>query len=575
MHLHRKLLAGGLLAIVFASASPVAAALQASVDRAEILPGETITLTLEQDDPTAVAEPDLRQLEENFQILDVRRSQHVTIVNGDRSESSSWVVVLLPNDASVTRIPPIRAGRQTTAAIPIATRPPAAEEAGSRPALFVEAELEESEGFVGAELIYTVRVYDQGKMQSGTLRPPEIPGAEIETSGESSNRQVILDGQRYSLHEQRFRITPQESGTLQIAPAILEARMQPKPDENRRRSRGFFSDFFDRVGQSGPLRRVASNPVSLEIRARPDATEGWFLPAKVVQLDEAWSAESGALSYGEALTRTVSLRVLGASSEQLPAFVIPGPTGARQYAEGTRNGTRPTEDGTISVREESVTIIPEGPGALEFPAVEVKWFDVDAQEPRVARLEARTFQVLPAAGQTEAALPRAGSPVAVPDNQNVAPRPATALAQPGWVVALGTAGLLAIIVLAALGVRHRRHQRFHHGRDKAPSPRLLVREVLRACRESNPQQARSALLQWAAAALPDPRPATLVALGNRLGEDHLMAALRDLDRCLYGREPQPWSGTALAAAFRPLARRHAKSRKQTRPAPLPSLYPSP
>ena len=106
MHLHRKLLAGGLLAILLASTSPVAAALQASVDRAEILPGETITLTLEQDDPTAVAEPDLRQLEENFQILDVRRSQHVTIVNGDRSESSSWVVVLLPNDANVTRIPP-------------------------------------------------------------------------------------------------------------------------------------------------------------------------------------------------------------------------------------------------------------------------------------------------------------------------------------------------------------------------------------------------------------------------------------------------------------------------------------
>jgi hypothetical protein len=351
--------------------------------------------------------------------------------------------------------------------------------------------------------------------------------------------------------------------------------MQPKPEENRRRSRGCLSDFFDRAGQSGPLRRVASNPVSLEVRARPDATEGWFLPAKVVQLHETWSAESGELSFGEALTRTVSLRVLGASSEQLPAFVIPGPSGARQYAEGTRNGTRPTEDGTISVREESVTIIPEGPGALEFPAVEVKWFDVDAQEPRVARLEARTFQVLPAAGQTEAALPQVESPVPVSDGQDVAPRAATALAQPGWVVALSITGLLAIIVLAGLGLRHRRDQRLHRGRDKTPSPRLLAREVLRACRASNPQQARSALLRWAAAALPDPRPATLGALGNRLGEDNLIAALGDLDRCLYGREPQPWSGTVLAAAFHPLARRHARSRKQTRPAALPSLYPSP
>ena len=168
-------------------------------------------------------------------------------------------------------------------------------------------------------------------------------------------------------------------------------------------------------------------------------------------------------------------------------------------------------------------------------AAEVKWFDVDAQEPRVARLEARTFQVLPAAGQAGAALPQVESPVAVSDGEDAAPRAATALAQPGWVVALGIAGLLAIIVLAGLGLRHRRHRRLLHGRDKTPSQRLLAREVLGACRASNPQQARSALLQWAAAALPDPRPATLVALGNRLGEDNLMAALGDLDRCLYGR----------------------------------------
>ena len=83
----------------------------------------------------------------------------------------------------------------------------------------------------------------------------------------------------------------------------------------------------------------------------------------------------------------------------------------------------------------------------------------------VARLEARTFQVLPAAGQTVAPLPQVESAVASPDHQDVAPRAATALAQPGWVVALGITGLLAIIVLAGLGLRHRRQQRLDRGHE--------------------------------------------------------------------------------------------------------------
>ena len=570
MNLYRKGIMASLLVLVLTSAAPARAALQATADRTELLPGETITLTLRQDEPGAVREPDLRALEENFQILDVRRSQQVTIVNGTRSEIMEWVVVLLPNNADVSRIPPIRAGTQTTQPIAISTVAPARQGQQERPALFVEAELEESEGVVGSEIIYTVRVYDQGNMQSGTLRPPEIPGAAIESSGESSNRQVILDGQRYSLHEQRFRITPETSGTLEIPPTILDARMQPEPEANPRRSRSFFGGFFDRA-QAGPLRRVASNPITLEVGARPTTTEGWFLPAKVVRLEEVWSAESGELHPGEALTRTVSLRVLGATSEQLPAFVIPKPDGARQYAEGTREGTRPTDQGTISVREETVTIIPSQAGTLEFPAVEVKWFDVDTKTPRIASIPARTFEVLPAAGQSREIQPEAGMPAVMPEAAELATPATPNLAQRDWRTVSGIAAILAIVALAGLGAGRLRRRR----RDAEPSLSLRARRVLAACRNSDPQNARQAILQWAEAALPEPFTPTLVDIGNRLDNPTLVVALHELDQCLYGRESSPWSGEKLAAAFRPLARGHRSARPSTSTTPLPALYPSP
>jgi hypothetical protein len=570
MQLYRNLLLAGLIAALLACPLEADAALQATVDRQEVLPGETITLTLRQDELASAEEPDLRTLEQYFQILDIRRSQQVNIVNGYRTESMDWIIVLLPKDAAVTMIPPIRAGAATTAPIAISQVFPSDTDQDARPELFVEAEIEETEGFVGAEILYTVRVYDKGKMQSGTLRPPEVSGAEIESSGESTSSQVILDGERYNLYEQRFRITPEKPGSLKIAPAILEARMRPKPEPNRRRNRSFFGDFLDRAGQGGALRQVASNPITLEVQPRPDSTEGWFLPAKLVQLDEVWSAESGDLRLGDALTRTVSLRVLGATSEQLPTFVIPSPTGARQYAEGTREGTRPTDDGTISVREESVTIIAAEAGTLEFPAVEVKWFDVEAEEPRVASLPARSFEILPAVGMASAPLQPAESGIATPLTANDAPRIKKALALPGRTVAFALTALLAAIVLLTLLARRLRH------RIQSPTetPRILARRVFSACRSSDPRQARLAFLKWAEIILPQPFAHSTVDIGERLGDEPLTAALSELNQSLYGRDPKPWSGKALAAAFRPVARNRKGADPNARSSPLPSLYPT-
>lgn len=570
MRPHRTFLFLALVAAILAGSVPAEATLRATVDRQEVLPGETITLTLRQDDPNSAAAPDLSVLEEYFQILDIRQSRQVKIINGDRTESTDWLVVLLPNNASVTTIPSIRAGAETTAPIRVSMVVPEKGTRADRPEVFVEAEVEGTEGFVGAEVLYTVRVYDKGKMQSGTLRPPEIPGAQIESSGDSKTREVILDGERYSLYEQQFRITPEKSGSLNIAPAILEARMRREPSADRRRQRSFFGDFFDRAGQAGPITRIASNPLALEIRARPGATEGWFLPAKVVQLDEVWSAASGDLRVGEALTRTVSLRVLGAASEQLPVFVIPGPIGARQYAEGTREGTRPSPEGTVSVREESVSIIPTAAGSLEFPAVEVKWFDVEAQEPRIARIAATSFDILPALGTPSEPPPPAEVRIPSSSTADVRPTRPTALGLSGRTVALVLAALLALSVVLTLAVL-----RFHRrANTRTETPRALAKRVLAAARKPDAQEARQAVIQWAETVLPGPFTHSLVDIGERLGDAPLAAELQRLNQCLFSPDPKPWSGKTLAAAFRPVARRKNVPIHGTNTTPLPSLYPS-
>lgn len=589
---------GAVLALTLSLPVAAAAGLHAELAPPSIHEGETVQLLLRQSGDASTA-PDLSPLTQDFEILGTGRSQRVAIHNGVIATSTDWTVTLKPRRKGRIEVPALRAGNASSAPLELIVddAPPPPQRADA-PDLFLEAEVDQSTPFVQGEVRYRVRVFDGIGMLDGTLTEPTSNDLRISPVGEPRTYETEVAGRPYRVHERQYAVAPLRSGELTIPGVTLEARVpDPRPRDARSgRSlfeevfggdpfaglpSGFASSFFDRAFARGEQVRIRSNPVSLSVRARPtDATSGWFLPARDVQLVESFSPESPRWVVGETVQRTIAIRALGAAPEQLPRIAHPSAEGARIYDEGSRSSTTSSETGTVSVLEQSFGLVPTTAGTLTLPAIEVEWFDTAAGEKRIASLPERSFEVLPGAGQSPTAGERKPAPVAAARgaaNPSVGNHETSGSREldPANSGALRALWLVpAALFVLAVGWFHMRRRRGAQSGSSAPEQppqsATLARELQRACENNEAPAARAALIRWARAVWPEAPFLGASLIARRLGSARLASAVAELDRTLYGVTREPWRGRELWQAFQ-----QAQSERKSAFAPprLRALYP--
>jgi len=569
------------LALTLAAPALAASTLDASVDHDVLHPGETVELRLQQRGDASSAAPDLSPLAADFEVLDTSRSHRLSIVNGARETSVDTRVTLAPRATGALTIPAITAGDATSQPIALRIVEPSDAHAGAeRPALFIEASVDESAPFVQGEVRYTVKVYDAAGIREGALTAPAADRLGVRALGEGRAYDEMVGGRRYRVHERTYALVPQASGALVVPPVTLEATLPAERGRQRASLRGSLfdrllgdDDLFDAFFDRGRTLRVRSNPVTLTVQARPEAAgDGWFLPARAVQLAREWATTPPTLRVGEPTQQTIVMQALGAAAEQLPALDLPAPGGVRQYADAPETRTVATGGGTVAERRQRYSLIPQQAGTLTLPAIEVRWWDVEAKQTRTATLAAETVQVLPAAGASSASAPAAGAiPATAPQAPSTTAAPAAAppaaRATPRRAPLIATVVGLALALVAWLAARRRRAT----PAPARPSARELVPAIETACRAHDARAARRALLAWAARQWSDAPPATTSEIARRLAAPGLDDALAALDRTLYGKATSAWDGTTL---WRTLATAMRAPRPTPAPADvLPSLYP--
>ena len=83
----------------------MAAVVTATLDRNQIVQGETVTLVLQTEDPSQSLETDLSPLEADFLVIDRRSETQMSIVNGSRSAKVRMSLVLEPRRSGRLIIP--------------------------------------------------------------------------------------------------------------------------------------------------------------------------------------------------------------------------------------------------------------------------------------------------------------------------------------------------------------------------------------------------------------------------------------------------------------------------------------
>jgi hypothetical protein len=528
------------------------------VDREPVALNESVQIVFSVDGEFE-GTPDFSPLEADFEILKRSQSSSISIVNGQYSSTTRWVVQAIPRKIGVLTIPPIRFGNLVSEPTTLRVETPAPGAPGQAGGdVFIEVEATPEDPYVQAEIVLTVRIFTAVRTSGARLTEPDIRGVDVVIQRTAADRpyEARRDGRAYRVTERNYSVFPQASGRLTIGPMLFSAELGS--------NRMLWQDPL----RQGQFVRVRSQPIELDVRPIPAGFPGQvWLPARSVNIAASWSPAAPEFRAGEPATLILELTAVGLAASQLPPITLDLPDGLRQYPDQPVTEERWTGRNTVAEETLRIALIPGREGRHEIPPLSLPWWNVDTDTLEYARVEDLSFVAAP--GQAPAGrMPSADT--GAPSSPAAAGEASPAAAGPGpwpWIsLALGAGWLLTLLV-------------WWRGRRVAPrpavagaDPRTAVAGVRRAARGGDPDETARALLDWGAALWPEAPPRSLRALAQRCDAD-TAAPIAELERSLYADGAAGWDAPALIEAVARF-RRPPPSTSRPDSAGLAPLYPS-
>lgn len=525
-----------------------AADITAVVDRTQVALGDSFRLILTATDGETLTDVNLAVLERDFAILQKSSTNQTSIVNGRRSHTRQLQIDLAPRVEGNLQIPGLRVG--STVTDPIAISVTAAPEiaSGDQPLLF-EAEVDRDQVYVQGQVILTLRVMQAINLEGSNITQLELDNAYVKTLEQKSFQRTI-DGRPWLVHEVRYAIFPEQSGTLEIPAQVFSGR-----EAVSRRS------LFD-LGSNGKRLRRVTQPLSIEVLPRPrQFPDGEWLPARNLTITEEWSAPPEQLRVGESSTRTLRITGEGLQGAQLPPVRFTPVDGVKFYPDQPHIAESEVATGLLGTRQDSAALVPTRAGELTLPEIRIPWWDTDNETVRYAVLPARTVTIAPGAAATA---PAPVAPATVTTDAAATPAPAPQGSTLPWQILSGFSSLGWLLTIGyLLWQRKREHPAAATtGSTGSQRERHTFRALQRACTENDPSAARTALIQWACTASGDRTLTSLEQVCAHFGDAALDSAVATLDSALYSGTAQAdaWTGTALETAVTALrANAHTKA----------------
>ena len=567
--------------LVFSCAiAPVWAGVTASLDRTQVALGERVRLLI-QNDSNQGDQPNLAPLRQDFNIVGSSQGSSTQIVNGRFSSQRQFTVLLEPTHEGSIKIGPIQWGAEQSPALVLSvgssadTGKSGADAPANAAPVAISATLDNKQSYVQAAVVMTLKVYVGVSMIQASLDWPSSSDVLARQVGEDKQSTEVRNGRNYQVIERKYVLIPQRSGKISLKGPVFEGQVQDVGRIDGSDIDAFFGNVFGHsplsrmMGGTRPV-KLAASPIEINVLSRPESTSASnWLPARKMTLQETWRPDGGTIRVGEPLTRHLHLSALGLTGAQLPdlSALMPVPDGLKAYPDKATTDDTLSSGSLLGTRDQDVALIANAPGQYEFPALQLSWWDTDANVQRQVVLPARSLNVLPAIAGTGAPPSAASSlpPVEVARGVATAENSGLRLLKtPGTHALTLWQGLSATLALLWIGTLLAWWRSRQNGRpeqivgklDQAPkvkkmqiasNPISILAGLQSACRQNDPKAARQHLMDWCLMAWPKAPPRGLIALSERLNNARFTAALQDLDRaCSLN---VPWQGDALAQAF--------------------------
>ncbi len=560
-----------LIGLIVFSSLLQAAQPRVELDRNPVALDESMQVTFILDG-TAQSKPDFSPLEKDFQILSSSQSQNISIVNGQTTRRTRYVLTLLPKRAGKLVLPPVAFGNEKSPATVVNVLKEGATAAASpaKKKVFMEVKLDQEQPYVQQQVIVTVRIYSRISWREAQLSEPGFSSSEVlvEQLGEDRQFNKILDGVTWKVIERKYAVFPQVSGDLVLQPMTLQLSLPSGRQGRNPFGRAFDDPFFNTPFSNMQYQRkiVRSQALKLKVRPVPKAFSGThWLVAKAVRLQEHWSADPAQLKTGEPVTRNIVLTADGVTLGQLPDVQMPELDGLRIYPDDAQTEEKSSGSSVIASSTRKFAIIPSRAGTYQLPAIRIKWWNSQTDQEETAVLPGKTLVAkgaavtpdkAPASAEPAQSKTGAADEVALPMPRRLAV--STTVDRYPWLIYSNLAWLIVWLLTLWLWRRSIRRQR---GRVEQPTkattpglkPGPALQKLHSACTEKNAEAVRDAALQLSGVIWPEHPPRSLEALAHRVSPK-LAEELNRLSRHLYSDGEDNWDGALIEQEMRALSK---------------------
>lgn len=530
--------------------------LTAQVDRTSISLEQTLNLRITYSGRSS-EDPDLSALEQNFEILSRSHSSSFSVSNGQAVSSVRWNFTLAPKMAGQLLIPPLNLEGSQSKPISITVTEQAAPVQASDRDVFIESSIEKTTAYVQEQILVSFKFYYDAPVSR--LEPTLFSVDQVQVKELPRAEYTATVGNRtYQVSEFKVAITVEKDGDITLPSTFWNAVIEDSG-----------ASMMGLRGGRGTVQRLKTDELHLKIKPKPanyPAGKPW-LPAKSLSIDEQWSRPKDQLMQGDPVTRTLTINAVGLTAEQLPPI---GENlsidGIKIYPDKPQLETQTTSDGLVASRLDNLSIVPSQSGTLEIPAIEITWWDTQADQLRTASLPAQPLLIAPAAAPTAAmpSIPNAAVPTDSAAGQAAAqPSPQW----PYWLMAL-----LAVsnIVFCLLWLQARRQPNGTRVLEERPlKAKDLWPILLGALRDNNAKATREALIKWFHEETKQPFT-NLTEIANWSNDCVLADAVTQLDSAMYGSAAAHWHGQTLLDAL--LSWRETQKAKMNLSDDLAPLY---
>lgn len=563
--------------MLLAVGSSLAATVTVTTDRDQVALNETFQLVFTvQGEQTG--EPDFSPLNKDFQLLGTSSSSQISMVNGNTSRSKVYTLRVAPKRAGELVLPPIDFGSDQSNPGSIRVLETAAamdDMPGVENELRVVASVDAAEPYVQQQVLLTVKIYRSINWQQAALSELDAGSSDllVQQLGEDKHYRTTLEGRSWEVVERKFALFPQQSGELEISPFTLTAAVADNSQPQGRRSNDPFDRFFSR--RSTVQKTARSNAIKLQVKPVPAGVHPW-LAASDLKLQENWSVDTDNLQTGESVTRTIAIIADGVSVGQLPQLEPAEVAGIKSYPDQPQTNEQATSRGLLSTSSRKFALIPNRGGEFEIPALEINWWNVNADRMEVARLPGRRIKVSGAVvPAVETAPPiQVQEPVST-EGQPIELAPAPVSKAGNWLVFSNVILLvLWLITLFAWWRARKTAQQLPAGKvTKEPQAtrRGLFKALDKAAADKDGGAARDAILQCAQYIWQDDAPASLAEVARR-SNGKLADELNNLERSLYGADQTNWDGGIIARELSGMKQQKIKQESLT--TALKPMYPA-